>query len=100
MDQATAPSTHETGRGQHGSLSAAQVENYVLMAWGCYGAVKLDCRHRGRGREIMSAIGTKQTFQCALLMSAFGGKADIDWTCSDVAFDPKRTSTAYDFPAT
>src|SRR5215469_11040128 len=77
MDQATAPSTHETGRGQHGSLSAAQVENYVLMAWGCYGAVKLDCRRRGRGREIMSAIGTKQTFQCALLMSAFGVKRTL-----------------------
>ena len=30
----------------------------------------------------MSAFGTKQTFLIASAMSAFGGKADIDWKCT------------------
>jgi hypothetical protein len=34
----------------------------------------------------MSAIGTKRTFVCAAVMSAFGGKADIDWSCCDLPF--------------
>ena len=29
-------------------------------------------------RLLRSAFGTKRTFQCAQLMSAFGGKADIE----------------------
>jgi hypothetical protein len=29
----------------------------------------------------MSAIGTKRTWTCALHMSAFGGKADIEAAC-------------------
>src|SRR5215471_2267491 len=35
----------------------------------------------------MSAFGTKRTFLIASAMSAFGGKADIDWTCEMSAFD-------------
>ena len=31
----------------------------------------------GKWKGVMSAIGTKQTWTCALQMSAFGGKADI-----------------------
>ena len=34
----------------------------------------------------MSAIGTKRTFKCRQLMSAFGGKADITQTCGHVYF--------------
>jgi hypothetical protein len=33
---------------------------------------------------LMSAIGTKRTSQCAPLMSAFGGKADIQLIPCDV----------------
>ena len=40
----------------------------------------------------MSAIGTKQTFQLYVLMSAFGGKADI---VPMSAYDPKRTRATY-----
>ena len=36
----------------------------------------------------MSAIGTKQTWACALQMSAIGGKADIVLSAND----PKRRS--------
>jgi hypothetical protein len=38
----------------------------------------------------MSAIGPKQTFFCALHMSAFGGRADMAIALRYVAFDPKR----------
>jgi hypothetical protein len=34
----------------------------------------------------MSAYGTKRTSQCALAMSAFGGKADINGRQPDVCF--------------
>jgi len=37
----------------------------------------------------MSAFGTKRTSRRAHPMSAFGGKADIDWRCFDVRFWPK-----------
>jgi len=37
----------------------------------------------------MSAFGTKQTFQSRSVMSAFGGKADIDLTPLNVCFLPK-----------
>ena len=33
-----------------------------------------------------SVFGTKRTFQLCSAMSAFGGKADINWTCFDVRF--------------
>jgi hypothetical protein len=38
--------------------------------------------------RIMSAFGTKQTFNSSLRMSAFGGrgKADIGWTRFNVRF--------------
>jgi len=36
-----------------------------------------------------SAFGTKRTSRCAQSMSAFGGKADIARTYSDVRFWPK-----------
>jgi len=35
-------------------------------------------------RRRMSAFGTKRTFVCAAVMSAFGGKADIGETCVNV----------------
>jgi hypothetical protein len=34
----------------------------------------------------MSAFGTKPTSNYRLAMSAFGGKADIDWMSFDVRF--------------
>ena len=34
----------------------------------------------------MSAFGTKRTCQSLSAMSAFGGKADITRTCTDVCF--------------
>jgi len=40
---------------------------------------------------LTSAFGTKRTSEHAQSMSAFGGKAEIDWTCFDVRFWPKRT---------
>jgi len=36
-----------------------------------------------------SAIGTKRTSRDWVPMSAFGGKADIDWRCRNVRFWPK-----------
>jgi hypothetical protein len=36
--------------------------------------------------HMMSAIGTKRTSQCTRLMSAFGGKADIEISGRDVCF--------------
>jgi hypothetical protein len=33
---------------------------------------------------LMSAFGTKRTYDSTQLMSAFGGKADIIWTCTNV----------------
>jgi len=35
---------------------------------------------------LMSAFGAKRTFRGRVPMSAFGGKADIDWMSSDVCF--------------
>jgi hypothetical protein len=40
------------------------------------------------GQLLMSALGQKQTLDCCPLMSAFGGKADIDPSASDVCFVP------------
>jgi hypothetical protein len=34
----------------------------------------------------MSAVGTKRTSEPRYRMSAFGGKADIDWTMPNVRF--------------
>jgi hypothetical protein len=34
----------------------------------------------------MSAFGTKRTLELRLTMSAFGGKADIGWTCFDARY--------------
>jgi hypothetical protein len=39
----------------------------------------------------MSAIGPKQTWPSGALMSAFGGKADIEVKGFYFSFDPKRT---------
>jgi len=36
-----------------------------------------------------STFGTKQTSNCRLPMSAFGGKADIGWTCSKMRLGNK-----------
>jgi hypothetical protein len=38
---------------------------------------------------LTAAFGTKRTSHGTQPMSAFGGKADIDWTCFDVRFRPK-----------
>ena len=50
--------------------------------------IRVDCSRDGIKllRRTLSAFGTKRTCPSLSAMSAFGGKADMTRTCSDVRF--------------